>query len=48
MNLLVLSFSDHNTRITPAKVVHAPERVQREEEAVDRVPTNDDVSQLGR
>lgn len=47
-NLLVLSFSNHNTRIPPTKVIHAPERVYREEEAVDRVPMNGGISDLGR
>jgi hypothetical protein len=36
-NFLVAAFADNQTRVTPTEVVHAPERVDREEETVDRI-----------
>lgn len=36
-NLLVLSVIKDDTGVTPTKLVHAPEGVKRQEEAVNRV-----------
>jgi hypothetical protein len=36
-NFLLLPFSNDDTRVTPTKLVHAPEGVDGEEETVDRV-----------
>ena len=35
--LLLLAFTNHNTSVTPTELVHAPERIDREEERVDGV-----------
>lgn len=36
-DLLLLALSDHQTSITPTELVHAPEGIDRQEEAVDRI-----------
>lgn len=36
-NLFILAFTDDDTRITPAELVHAPEGIDRQKEAVDGV-----------
>lgn len=36
-HLLLLPFPNNNTRISPTKLIHTPERIYRKEEAVNRV-----------
>ena len=36
-DLLVVTFADNQTRVTPAEVIHTPEGVDREEETVHRI-----------
>jgi hypothetical protein len=37
-DFLATAIIEHDTRVTPAKLIHPPERIQRQEKAVDRVP----------
>jgi len=37
-DFLVASVVDNNAGVTPSEFIHAPERVNREEEAVDGIP----------
>ena len=37
-DLLVITFTDNKTSVTPAEIIHAPEGINREEETVHRVP----------
>jgi hypothetical protein len=37
-HLLAGSFANDQTRITPSKVIHAPEGIYGQQEAVDRIP----------
>ena len=37
-DLLISSFADNDTSITPTEVIHTPKRVNGEEEAVNRIP----------
>lgn len=37
-DLFVSSFTDNDTSVTPAEIVHTPERVNRKEKAVNRIP----------
>lgn len=37
-DLLIATLADDEARITPTKVVHTPEGVDREEETVHRIP----------
>jgi hypothetical protein len=41
-HLLAISFADHQTGSTPTEIVHAPEGVYRQEEAVYRISDVDD------
>lgn len=36
-DLLVLAFTNNNASVTPTELVHAPERIDRKEETVNRV-----------
>ena len=43
-DLLVVAFTNNETRVTPTEVIHAPERVDRKEETVDRISGAQDPS----
>jgi len=44
-NLLVITFADDQTCVSPTEIIHAPERIDRQEETVNRVSKQQNLGQ---